>query len=43
MIEENAMNKDDNITYYGYISNLGQHKLTDGHSPIPEMFFSRSE
>lgn len=35
--------KDEDITYYGYISNLGQHILTDGHSPIPEVFFSRSE
>lgn len=35
--------RDEDRTYYGYISNLGHHILTDGISPMPQVFFNRGE
>ena len=35
--------QDEDKVYYGYISNLGQHVLTDGISPMPQVFFSHSD
>ncbi|MFI3886733.1 hypothetical protein [Streptococcus parauberis] len=40
---DSNMSQDEDKVYYGYISNLGQHILTDGNSPMPQVFFNRGE
>lgn len=40
--DSNASEDEDRI-YYGYINNLGQRVLTDGSSPMPQVFFNRGE